>query len=357
MGSHSAARRALDDRLREKPRRRRHRSRPRRSRGLAISGTAVRTACFAPTRPVPRLSGRLLASMGGTELRNERLAVLVGGDRCASSATSGSAPRARARAGSGSRRSGRRSKASSTQRKAQPDRPVHRGRERPQPRPAGTRQGAASRQGHRGDAGDRQARPAVAERRLPADAAGQRREVRRGRPARGERPDRRASWRWWRRPSARRSPGGPRRRWRWPRSRGVRLGNPNGAAALRRAGKGGAPLRAAIARNADRHAQDLAPVVAGHPLRRRDKPQGDRGRARCPRHAHPPRRPLARLDGDEPARPARELHRVDTRTASMLPALATRRSGAATRRRSRRHVTRDGGCGKDAAGMPCVRVA
>ena len=46
------------------------------------------------------------------------------------------------------------------------------------------------------------------------------------------------------------------------RSRGVKLGNPNGAAALRRAGKGGAPLRAAIARNADRHAQDLAPVVA-----------------------------------------------------------------------------------------------
>ena len=29
----------------------------------------------------------------------------------------------------------------------------------------------------------------------------------------------------------------------------------------RRAGKGGAPLRAAIARNADRHARDLAPVV------------------------------------------------------------------------------------------------
>jgi hypothetical protein len=38
--------------------------------------------------------------------------------------------------------------------------------------------------------------------------------------------------------------------------------HPNGAAALRRAGKGGAPLRAAIARNPDRHAQDLAPVVA-----------------------------------------------------------------------------------------------
>ena len=41
----------------------------------------------------------------------------------------------------------------------------------------------------------------------------------------------------------------------------MKLGNPNGAAALRRAGKGGAPLRAAISRNADRHALDLAPVV------------------------------------------------------------------------------------------------
>ena len=46
------------------------------------------------------------------------------------------------------------------------------------------------------------------------------------------------------------------------RSRGVKLGNPNGAAALRLAGKGGAPLRAAIARNANRHAADLAPVIA-----------------------------------------------------------------------------------------------
>ena len=32
--------------------------------------------------------------------------------------------------------------------------------------------------------------------------------------------------------------------------REVRLGKPHGAEALRRAGKGGAPLRAAIARNA-----------------------------------------------------------------------------------------------------------
>ena len=45
------------------------------------------------------------------------------------------------------------------------------------------------------------------------------------------------------------------------KERRVRLGNPNGAASLRRAGKGGAPLRAAIGRNADRHASDLAPVV------------------------------------------------------------------------------------------------
>ncbi len=36
------------------------------------------------------------------------------------------------------------------------------------------------------------------------------------------------------------------------RSRGVKLGNPNGAAALRRAGEGGVALRAAIAANADR---------------------------------------------------------------------------------------------------------
>ena len=43
--------------------------------------------------------------------------------------------------------------------------------------------------------------------------------------------------------------------------RGVRLGNPNGAAALRRSGKGGFALRAAVAVNADRHAEDLRAVV------------------------------------------------------------------------------------------------
>ncbi|MFZ1725982.1 MAG: recombinase family protein, partial [Albidovulum sp.] len=41
----------------------------------------------------------------------------------------------------------------------------------------------------------------------------------------------------------------------------VKLGNPNGAAALRRAGKGGVALRAAVGRNADRHAAELAPVL------------------------------------------------------------------------------------------------
>jgi DNA invertase Pin-like site-specific DNA recombinase len=44
------------------------------------------------------------------------------------------------------------------------------------------------------------------------------------------------------------------------RSRGVKLGNPNEADALRRAGKGGAALRAAV--NAERHAQDPASMVA-----------------------------------------------------------------------------------------------
>jgi DNA invertase Pin-like site-specific DNA recombinase len=43
---------------------------------------------------------------------------------------------------------------------------------------------------------------------------------------------------------------------------GVKLGNPNGAASLRRAGKGGVALRAAVSANAAAFAADLAPVVA-----------------------------------------------------------------------------------------------
>jgi DNA invertase Pin-like site-specific DNA recombinase len=46
------------------------------------------------------------------------------------------------------------------------------------------------------------------------------------------------------------------------KSRGVKLGNPNGAAALRRAGKGGVALRATVTANADRFAADLSGVVA-----------------------------------------------------------------------------------------------
>ncbi len=45
------------------------------------------------------------------------------------------------------------------------------------------------------------------------------------------------------------------------KARGVRLGNPNGAAALRRAGRGGAALRQSVAENADRFAHDLTAVV------------------------------------------------------------------------------------------------
>ena len=46
------------------------------------------------------------------------------------------------------------------------------------------------------------------------------------------------------------------------KARGVKLGNPNGAASLRRAGKGGVALWNAVAANADAIASDLAAVVA-----------------------------------------------------------------------------------------------
>ena len=46
------------------------------------------------------------------------------------------------------------------------------------------------------------------------------------------------------------------------RARGVKLGNPNGAASLKRAGKGAVALRSAVSANADAHAADLAPVIA-----------------------------------------------------------------------------------------------
>jgi hypothetical protein len=53
------------------------------------------------------------------------------------------------------------------------------------------------------------------------------------------------------------------------KARGVKLGNPNGTESLRRAGKGGAALRAALSANAAAIAADLVPVLedirpAGH---------------------------------------------------------------------------------------------
>lgn len=46
------------------------------------------------------------------------------------------------------------------------------------------------------------------------------------------------------------------------RARGAKLGNPNGAASLRRAGKGAEALHATVIANADRFALDLASVLA-----------------------------------------------------------------------------------------------
>ncbi|AEI94182.1 resolvase-like protein [Roseobacter litoralis Och 149] len=46
------------------------------------------------------------------------------------------------------------------------------------------------------------------------------------------------------------------------KARGVKLGNPNGAAALKRAGQGGDALRKTVMGNADIFAADLASVIA-----------------------------------------------------------------------------------------------
>ena len=119
----------------------------------------------------------------------------------------------------------------------------------------------APRQGHRRHAGPRQARSAVAQRRLPLDAARQRRALLGSGPARGERPHRRHHG----------AGGAAGARGDLPAHQG---GAGRGTGAWGAAWQpercrcpapgweGGAPLRAAIARNADRHAADLAPVVA-----------------------------------------------------------------------------------------------
>lgn len=66
------------------------------------------------------------------------------------------------------------------------------------------------------------------------------------------------------------------------RARGVKMGNPNGAAALRRASQADVALRAAVSVNADRFAADLAGVIAdirgtGHLTLRATAAASDRG--------------------------------------------------------------------------------
>ena len=65
------------------------------------------------------------------------------------------------------------------------------------------------------------------------------------------------------------------------RGRGVRLGNHNGAAALWRAGKGGAPPPTGM----PGIWHQVLEVMA---RQRRDQPAGNRGEAERPRHADPP---------------------------------------------------------------------
>ena len=83
------------------------------------------------------------------------------------------------------------------------------------------------------------------------------------------------------------------------RSHGVKLGNPNGAAALRRAGKGGAPLQGGHCAECRPDAQDLAPVIddirpGATSLRTIAAELNARGMlTRCGRPGS--------LDGDEPA--------------------------------------------------------
>ena len=90
------------------------------------------------------------------------------------------------------------------------------------------------------------------------------------------------------------------------KARGVKLGNPNGAAALRRAGKGAVALRQAVSANARLHATDLAPVVAdiraeGHlTLRAIGRQLGQRGmltRQGGQWHVSNVRNLLGRVDG------------------------------------------------------------
>ena len=159
--------------------------------------------------------------------------------------------------------------------------------------------------------------------RLSRNAARQRREVRRGRPAGGERPHRRHHGPC-RAAGARGDfeadegdTGRGQDPWRAARQPQWRGGAPAG-----RQGRCGAP-------GGDR--EERRPACAGprlggrrHPLGRRDQPTSDRPRAECPRHAHAARRAMARLDRDEPARPARAKGRAmrQSRLISLIEAVS-----------------------------------
>src|SRR6056297_690837 len=178
---------------------------------------------------------------------------------------------------------------------------VHRGRERAQERPAGTGEGARPRPTHRRHAGDRQARPAEPQRRLPAHPAGQRRPLPRLRHARGQRPHRRHHGP--RRPAGARGDlppheggagggQGARRDARQPQRR-------RGAQTGREGRRGAARGRPRPRRRPRRSTRPCRPRPAGT---RPHDPPGPRRRTRRRRNADPPRREVACVDGEESAR-------------------------------------------------------
>lgn len=79
------------------------------------------------------------------------------------------------------------------------------------------------------------------------------------------------------------------------KARGVRVGSPNRAAALRRGGKDNVALHACVAANAERFAADLAGVVADIRAMAR-QPAGDRSGTQDAWHAHAARRTLAGVE-------------------------------------------------------------
>ncbi len=81
------------------------------------------------------------------------------------------------------------------------------------------------------------------------------------------------------------------------KARGVKLGNPNGAAALRRAGKGGTALRDTVSRTQCRRLRrGAARGGHSHPERRPHNPARPGGPVERPRDQNPAKRSVARLD-------------------------------------------------------------